>query len=161
VGGHPIADWSDYARVMSTLPAGPSDVAFRRGGEEHTIRVDLPPVRTGEDRLGVYPLRPAVVGTVKRGAPAARAGIEAGAIITSVDGKPVKSWDALADVIHDSAGKALAFEWTRGGHVMSGSVTPESGTIQVTDSETRKAGLIGIAPHMDRKPLTMAAAVGE
>jgi regulator of sigma E protease len=50
------------------------------------------------------------VARVVRGSPAALAGFQSGDRVLSVDGKPVKRYDDLMDIVEDNAGKALVFE---------------------------------------------------
>ncbi|MEZ4290009.1 MAG: site-2 protease family protein [Myxococcota bacterium] len=58
----------------------------------------------------------AVVGSVEAGSPAARAGLEPGDRIVSMDGEPVEWWDEVALAIDErSAGGSLAIEIERAG----------------------------------------------
>ena len=84
---------------------------------------------------------PAEIGEVKLGMPAYSAGIKAGDKITSVDGKPVKDWSELADIIHASAKKEVELVLDRDGEIIKRSVTPIS-----QDILGKNYGVIGISP---------------
>ncbi len=55
------------------------------------------------------------VGEVKPDLPAARAGLQKGDRIVEVNGTPVKRWEDLAGVIHDSTDRPLELKVDRGG----------------------------------------------
>ncbi len=64
-----------------------------------------------------------VVNSVESGSPAERAGLKRGDVITSVDGKPIKSGDELVDIISDSEiGHKLQLDFLRDGKRQSTSV---------------------------------------
>ncbi len=65
------------------------------------------------------------VGGVAMGAPAEKAGLQAGDRIVSVDGRPIESWEALSKTVVDSGGKPLELIVERGGVRFPTTVTPE------------------------------------
>jgi len=84
----------------------------------------------------------AVVGSVSSGAPADSIGLQAGDRITAIDGKPIKMWNDLLQIVHASPQKQLLIQWERGGEVFSSTVTPMKDLIQ-------DIGLIGIGPQTE------------
>ncbi|MFQ5682630.1 MAG: RIP metalloprotease RseP [Candidatus Binatia bacterium] len=64
------------------------------------------------------------VGGVKPNFPAARAGIEKGDLIVSVDGRPINNWQELAKRIQSSHGKALIFQVERDNRPIQITVQP-------------------------------------
>ena len=68
----------------------------------------------------------AKVGGVMPGMAAAQAGLEAGDLITAIDGQPLESWDALSKAIRSSDGHPLAIALQRGEQSLTVTVTPES-----------------------------------
>ena len=65
------------------------------------------------------------IGSVRPGSPADRAGLEAGDRVTSIDGRPVSTWEELSEVIRRSGGETLEVEVSRDGESMALQVTPE------------------------------------
>ncbi|MGH7785889.1 MAG: RIP metalloprotease RseP [Candidatus Binatia bacterium] len=68
----------------------------------------------------------AQVGGVMPDMPAARAGLEAGDVMTAVAGKPIASWDELSSAIRASEGAPVALAVRRGDAVLELTVTPEA-----------------------------------
>jgi len=62
---------------------------------------------------GVPHLLP-VLGEVRSGMPAAAAGLHNGDRIVTIDGQPVKTWDALSEAVRSSGGGPLKIELERG-----------------------------------------------
>jgi regulator of sigma E protease len=108
-------------------------------------------------------LKPSV-GALVADAPAARAGLEAGDLITRIDGQPIGSWEALVAAVEGRAGEPLLFAIDRGGETIEIEVTPadEAATDPVT-GEVRRVGRIGIQPggDFDRIELGFTAAIAE
>ena len=62
--------------------------------------------------IGVPSLGTAV-GKVRDGSPALKAGLLAGDKITAIDGKTIKLWDELREIVHNSPNKELTFAISR------------------------------------------------
>ncbi|MBS2025645.1 MAG: RIP metalloprotease RseP [Deltaproteobacteria bacterium] len=88
--------------------------------------------------------RAAVVGTVKPGSVAFKAGLRAGDKIVSIDGKPVRMFGDLQELISSAAGKHLAVMVERRGAQVKVDVVPEQVEVK-TILETVRRGRIGIA----------------
>jgi regulator of sigma E protease len=76
--------------------------------------------------IPVYRSAPPVVGSVKADSPAARAGIQLGDRILTVDGAPVDTWDALEMAIVPKAGRELGLIVVRGPERLTLRVTPQA-----------------------------------
>lgn len=84
------------------------------------------------------------IGEVVEGKPAARAGMKAGDLITSVGGKPVSRWDEFAKVIAEGKGAPVTIEARRGGTTISFTMTPESRTAKNLLGDTVTTPIIGV-----------------
>lgn len=86
--------------------------------------------------------------------PAQRAGLQPGDVIVSVDGRAVRSEDALRRQIEQSAGIPLHLGVERGGHVVALTVTPEAagnvrlvgpnGSVERFPNTSANDGVIGV-----------------
>ena len=86
------------------------------------------------------------VGEVKPDYPAYQAGLQKGDRILEVNGAPVKRWEDLAQVIHDSDGRPLSLKVERAQENFQVSVTPRISTQKNIFGDEVRVGLIGISP---------------
>lgn len=84
------------------------------------------------------------VGEAVEGKPAARAGIKAGDLITSVNGKPLSRWDKFAKTIAESKGAPLTIQVMRGSIPFVFVVVPESRTVKNLLGDTVTSPMIGV-----------------
>ncbi|OGS27514.1 MAG: RIP metalloprotease RseP [Elusimicrobia bacterium RIFOXYB2_FULL_48_7] len=87
------------------------------------------------------PSEKAIVGEVKNGFPADRAGLRKGDLILAINKKPVKLWQDLAEIIHSQPGKKITIKINRDNEISDIQVIPE---IDVNS----KVGVIGIMPEV-------------
>ena len=160
VAGEPAGTWDDVLRGLLTQPSPVVVVSHRDSfaldlgapGSEHR--------RAVLEGLDFY--IPPVVDSVLSTMPAARAGMQAGDSISSIDGEPVRSFAALSRRVAASAGRSVRLEVVRGGQPVPISVVPQ-GTV-VTDpttGESKEEGKIGIVPRRGivHEDVSLAAAV--
>jgi regulator of sigma E protease len=87
------------------------------------------------------------VGEVTPGYPADQAGLAKGDRILEADGTPVKRWEDLAKIIHDSGGRPLSLKVERDKKIFQVSVTPQVSIQKDIFGEDVRVGLIGIKPE--------------
>lgn len=79
------------------------------------------------------------LGDVRAGGPAAQAGLQTGDKVIAIQGKPVHTWREIVEIVSQSPGKELAFEYERAGQrhkvlVKVGKDENNVGKIMVTNS---------------------------
>jgi regulator of sigma E protease len=89
------------------------------------------------------------VGEVMAGKPAARAGLLAGDLITSVNGKAVNRWEEFAKLIAQGKLTPLEIEVQRGQTPMKFTVTPESRTSKNLLGDTVTQPIVGVVAAGD------------
>lgn len=95
--------------------------------------------------LGFEPWQPpAIIGELVEGGAAAGAGLAIGDRITSVDGKPVKNYRDLVEVVSSRADEEVIVEYSRGGLVSAIDIVIGQ---QVIEGEVR--GLLGVRASRD------------
>jgi regulator of sigma E protease len=150
VDGRPVRDWGD---VLSGVQAGrgrPMTVAVK--GQEGERQLSVTPVSTqvcdevGDKRevwdLGAQPFLAPVIGDVIPDLPAAKAGLRSGDRVLAVDGKPVSTWDEMAQTIHGRPGVPTRLDIRRGSETLAVTVTPEAP--KQVSADCKAMGLIGI-----------------
>jgi regulator of sigma E protease len=95
--------------------------------------------------IGVPTLLP-VVGEIMPDTPALKAGLSKGDRIMTIDGKPIRHWGEMTDIIYGSANKAINLKVQRGSEIVNISITPESKKIKDIFGEEKEIGLIGVKP---------------
>lgn len=86
------------------------------------------------------------VGEVKPDFPAHQAGLMKADRIMEANGTPIKRWEDLAKLIHDSGGRPLSLKVERGQETFQVSVTPQISTQKNIFGDEVQVGLIGISP---------------
>lgn len=134
VNGQPVTDWSDaQAKIMLNLDAGkvlvdvisaagqPGKRLFNIAGTEEAANV----AKTGY--LGIVPFKVInQIGMVVPDSVAARAGLQAGDILLTINGRNISNWQEWVDNIRASAGARLDISYQRNGQVQHTSLRPES-----------------------------------
>ncbi|MES2129281.1 MAG: RIP metalloprotease RseP [Pseudomonadota bacterium] len=155
VNGNAVGAWSDLRWEIIHATVDKEDVRMdveRPNGERMIVNL---PARAlaGMDvesdlltKLGMSMARPkAVLGRVLEGGPAARGGLQAGDLVTAVDGKPVVDGIAFIDAIRATHGESLAIEGVRNGEEFTRVVTPE---LDATSKTPRIMAEVAQAPDM-------------
>jgi regulator of sigma E protease len=86
-----------------------------------------------------------IIGQVRAGSPAEKAGLIAGDKIISVDKTSVVSWSEMADMIADSSGAPVQLQIERGTTLLAVTVLPEIQIVTNVLGEQEKRPMIGIA----------------
>jgi len=90
---------------------------------------------------------PAVVGWIAEDTPAAKAGIQAGDRIVSVNGVQNPTWEQVDPIEYLNPGQPVQFAFQRGNQTFEKSITPEA-------FGPNEAGMIGWAPQQPTLPVT-------
>ena len=117
VGGTDVEDWEAFATRYAAAGSAPVALRVERveegQTEPHTLDVTVPGLGS-VDALGVVPAT-VLVAAVTSDSPAERAGLQAGDLIVSVDGKQVGSFASFSEHVRGSGGKPLDVAYARAG----------------------------------------------
>lgn len=134
VNGQPVTDWSDaQAKIMLNLDGGKVlvDVISAAGqsgkrllniaGTDAAANV----AKTGY--LGIVPFKVInQIGMVVPDSVAAKAGLQAGDTLLTINGRKISNWQEWVDNIRASAGARLDISYQRNGQIQHTSLRPES-----------------------------------
>jgi regulator of sigma E protease len=87
---------------------------------------------------------PARIEKVVPGGPAARAGFQAGDVIVKADGKPIRTFDSVKQLIILRTGVPIPFVVERGGEQVNLVATPERGDVTDAVGHKHRLGMVGI-----------------
>ncbi|MEE2678334.1 MAG: RIP metalloprotease RseP [Myxococcota bacterium] len=144
VDGHPVDDWYALAeRYASATGPVVFDVARASNGQVREVAVPGVPELGSLAALGVeYAAAP--IQTVAADSPAARAGLEAGDVVVAYGGRPVATFDALAQAVASSGGETRSLRFLRDGEVRELQVAAEPSEIETDAAGPRyRLGIVG------------------
>lgn len=154
VDGRRVEYWDEVQKAVQDGRGGMLQLTVQTPSGER--KVGMAPTRTktrdlfGDEReawdIGARPYVPPTIGEVVAGFPAQTAGLKSGDVITAVDGKPVQSWDELAEIIHERPGQSTELEVQRGTATSKVTVVPNSVKETGPDGKEVQVGRIGISP---------------
>ena len=90
------------------------------------------------------------IGAVDPGSPAARAGLHAGDLITSMDGREVENFSDLTQYVALRANQPIVFQLQRGGQPIQITATPERRASTEPNAGGAKLGRLGLTSSGDR-----------
>ncbi|MDC8759945.1 RIP metalloprotease RseP [Janthinobacterium fluminis] len=161
VNGEPVAVWSElrWQIIQAALDKQGARLEVERPGSGR-VGAALPAAAlAGLDlegdvlgQAGITLARPApVLGKVQDGGAAQRAGLRAGDLLVSVDGRPLANGPALVDLVRAAPGRTLRVALRRAGVPMELDVTP--------DAEVEAAVTVGkIKAEVAQRPDMMVVA---
>ena len=146
VAAIPVKTWMQAYVVADSVPAHePLLIEIKRGDAPAAITI-APDARLAVFRSVRPPATPAVVGSVRTGMPAYKAGIKEGDRILAVNDVPIASFDDLPIAIRGNVDKSVKLKILRDGRTIELSVTPMN-----SDGKRGANGQIGIAPPREEK----------
>jgi regulator of sigma E protease len=149
INGDTVTSWDEVMGGIANASASEVRIDVDRG---KPVVLSIHPDAL-EERLkaaqALQPFRSAVVGEVLPGKPAARAGIKQGDTVVAVNGRPVKQWYDLLELLQSAAGQTLSMTISRGGQRQEVQVRPYTDTIPGPDGKPRAVGRIGVAVGND------------
>lgn len=139
----------DFEKLIKSPPADEIEFAVDREGQMLSTRFPAAWLDSIEISL------PPVIGSFQNDLPAINSGLQIGDRIIAINDNPVKSWNELTDIIHNSPGQTLNIKWLRNGILDSTQLVAAKKDIQ-----GREIGLIGIGYPMLEKEINLIQAVG-
>jgi regulator of sigma E protease len=151
VNGTPTHAWNDVFDRIAGTSGNTLTLTTQRG--DVTIPVAKPVDAPQRVAVSLQPYMAPVIDSVLPGEPAARAGLQRGDSIVSVEGAPVRTWPDIVDHVAVSAGKPVALGVSRAGQVQTITVTPkETPDTNRATGDVKMVGRMG-AMRVDRSHL--------
>jgi regulator of sigma E protease len=151
INGRPVASWNDVTDAIANAPESELRLSLDNGRT-----VTLPIHQDAlEERLkatqALQPFRPAVIGQVIPGRPAARAGIQAGDTILRIGDRPIAQWYDVLEVLQANTGTRITMALAGPAGRRTLEVQPEVETVEGLDGKPRKVGRVGISVRLETR----------
>ena len=151
IGTEPVASWADLQwALLRQLPAQQPLSIVLDNGSTRSLDAAGASIDGETDiaaKLGISlfePVIPPVIGQVLPSGAGARAGLQAGDRIVSVNGQPLDQWASLVKLIRSHAGQTLQLQIQRGSQLIAVRLVPE-----VTQVNGVAVGKLGIGPKIE------------
>ncbi|MEW6379436.1 MAG: RIP metalloprotease RseP [bacterium] len=140
INGHPISDWENLQTMIISNAGSRLRFVIDRNGQQLNLTATPHDVGgMGLGSLGIDHYIPPRIGSVNPGYPAQKAGLKPDDLITHINGKAVRHWYEIADLIHENPEKKVVLNVQRLDKRFTVTIVP------VLDPDTQQ-GLIGIIP---------------
>jgi len=93
---------------------------------------------------GGYQAMAPEIGQVREDSPAHHAGLQSGDMIAAIDGRAIREWNEVKELVQKSAGRPVEITVKRGDQTLTFTVTPEESVVKNLFGEDIKSGLIGV-----------------
>ena len=140
VNEHEIESWSQI--IQHTKPDEFNIIKVERNGKEILLETDKIEPKTW--LTDILPFSPAIIGDVAPGLAAYKAGLMKNDEILSVDGKEVKDWYEMREIITGSPNETVKLKIKRDKHIFEK-------TIALEDNLFQKDKIIGITQYLPLK----------
>ncbi len=159
INGREVSSWNDVSDAIANVPEPEIRIELA-GGKSVVLPIHQDAL---EERLkasqALQPFRPAIIGQVLPGRPAARAGLLAGDTIVSLNGQPVGQWYDVLERLQNNGDREITIGVAGSTGRRTLQIKPEMEKVEGLDGKVREVGRVGIQVHLDFR--SEALGVGE
>jgi regulator of sigma E protease len=143
INGIATPNWEQaFLALKQVGPGSTVKMEVDDSGTRQTIEVPIKDKSDPSHIFGYVPIRP-IIDQVAQGAPADRAGLQEGDVITAVNGSHIDYWEQFQQLTRSSNGQPMALDLLRKGAPVHLVVTPEKGAAGTGENVYQ----IGIGPR--------------
>jgi regulator of sigma E protease len=151
VNGQDISTRNELFDAVAKSNGQPLTLEIKRGEQTKTLTVTptkAPGPQASAQEPGYYlgvEETPPLVTSVVQSSPAAKAGLQAGDHVVSIEGQTIHTWSQMTGIVKENPNHQLQLEVLREGHRVSLTVTPsaEKATVNGQSVEVGKIGISG------------------
>ncbi len=162
INGEKVDYWEEIYQLTHFDREEDNIFVLARDGD--TLRANFRPLFNRESKqweLGMSSSPKPRIGKVKKGSPADKAGIKAGAVILSVNDTTISTFRELTEFIHPHPEDSLKITWEYKGEIYSDIIIPESqqGAEQGEEIKVVQVGQIGVRSYSEKVPVSFTRAI--
>ena len=137
VAGNTVSYWDEMSDVLSENEGQEVSIGVVRAGEyvEKQLDVDI-------GNIGVQPIVPPILGSLKLDGPAQKAGMRQGDRILKIGDTEIASWNQMVDTVRRSIDVPLDFVWLHEGEQKSATITPTAVYDPISEDTVGQVGAI-------------------
>ncbi len=119
ISGLMVNDWDEASEILAAREGKTISIGLMRDGTylEKEMLIKL-------DSLGIVPLVPPILGSLKLDGPAQKAGMKTGIRILQIDDVKIDSWNQMIEIVRESRNIPLRFVWEERGEIKEAEITP-------------------------------------
>jgi len=121
INGQQVKNWEDFLDIAEKNQNREVTLKVKRDNADVEIQLPL-----NIDSLGIKPLVPSILGSLKIDGPAYEAGMKKGDRVIRIDDQEIKTWDKMVEIVRESRNEPLQFTWQHENEVMTAQITPVS-----------------------------------
>ncbi|MBC6934254.1 MAG: RIP metalloprotease RseP [Chloroflexi bacterium] len=123
LNGQTFDDADDFISRLQAMGGQPATITIQRSGQKEPLTLTFTPAsETARTETGSY----AQIAGIVPGAPADRAGIQPGDIVTAFNGAPINGLDHFKELTQQNAGKEVTISLQRGDEAFDVTLTPRT-----------------------------------
>ena len=151
VAGSGVSTWDELYEILEDNRNKEIKIGLIREREriEKKLTVKI-------DSLGIMPLVPPILGSLKLDGPAQKAGMKPGVRIVQIGDEQINSWNQMIEIVRGAKGIALDFVWREDGLIKRAEITPIAFYDPVAEDTI---GQIGAVMPLERKHVPLAEVV--
>ena len=151
MAGQTVQDWDEFVERLAGQAGQTATITYYRDNmpQEQDMRVVI-------DSLGLTPIVPPVLGSLKLNGPAQRAGMRPGARVLRIEGEQIETWNQMIEVIRRSRDVPLHFTWDDQGEIRQAQITPAKYYDPISEDTI---GQIGAVMPLQRRHLPFTEVV--
>lgn len=154
IDGQSVSTWNDVRDNYFAHLGDKMVFLISRNDSARQIMYDSKiPQTENAEQLDIFPRLPAMVGSILANSPASKADLQRGDLIEAINGKSVKSWEEMTNIVQANPNKSLDFKILRNGQDINTQITPEAVDEIGEDGKSNIVGKLGITFYYVKKHL--------
>lgn len=145
INGVSTPNWEQALKALQQAGTAASvNMQVNDDGAQKTVQVPTKNISDPNQILGFAPIRP-IIDQIAPAAPADRAGLREGDLITAVNGKKIDYWEQFREATQNSNGQPMTLDVMRKGKPVELTVTPKKDVAETGENVYQ----IGVLPRDD------------